>query len=384
MSKKISLKNLYIFTFILWFSTEILFNTTLKTIFDVEINKVNNVVNWLIFALLMLQIVFFQTYNKREVIIIVGITLPIVIATILSGSKQILSAWMFIVAAKNNKYDKIINTAYKILLIMLPMIIFLQFFGIIEDRTMMRGNIQRYSLGFSHPNQLGLRIVQLILCHCYVNRGKLNFRRFLYIILAVIFTIEIPNSQTAYISLMVFLILLFIYKYIENQKQMYMDLYMKSLMVGVLLLNLLSILFSYIDVNKYVILSQLNNWMSARFSWCHKVWQIHGVSFWGQKVYVFADEVKSVGMSGRLWLDNSYASILLRYGILVFLIFSISYLYLLKNMAVRKEYVLVIILFLYSLYGIMENGLYMVTQNIFLIAFSDLLFRKTDMRGLKE
>jgi hypothetical protein len=53
-------------------------------------------------------------------------------------------------------------------------------------------------------------------------------------------------------------------------------------------------------------------------------------------------------------------------------------------MAVRKEYVLVIILFLYSLYGIMENGLYMVTQNIFLIAFSDLLFRKTDMRGLKE
>ena len=165
---------------------------------------------------------------------------------------------------------------------------------------------------------------------------------------------------------------------------MYMDLYMKSLMVGVLLLNLLSILFSYIDVNKYVILSQLNNWMSARFSWCHKVWQIHGVSFWGQKVYVFADEVKSVGMSGRLWLDNSYASILLRYGILVFLIFSISYLYLLKNMAVRKEYVLVIILFLYSLYGIMENGLYMVTQNIFLIAFSDLLFRKTDMRGLKE
>lgn len=384
MSKKICLKNFYIFTFILWYSTEILFNTTLKTIFGVEINKVNNVVNWLIFALLMLQIVFFQTYNKREIIITVGITLPIVIATILSGSKQILSAWMFIVAAKNNKLDKIIDTAYKILLIMIPMIIFLQLFGIIDDYTMMRGNIQRYSLGFSHPNQLGLRVVQLILCHCYVNRDKLNFRRFSYIFLIVIFIIKIPNSQTAYISLMVFLILLFIYKYIENQRQLYMNLYMKSLMVGVLLLNLLSIFFSYIDVNKYVILSQLNNWMSARFSWCHKVWQIHGVSFWGQKVYVFADEVKSLGMSGRLWLDNSYASILLRYGILVFLIFSISYLYLLKNMVVRKEYVLVIILFLYSLYGIMENGLYMVTHNIFLIAFSDLLFRKTDMRGLRE
>ena len=68
---------------------------------------------------------FFQSYKKRELVMIVVITLPIVCATVLSGSKSILSAWMFIVAAKNIDLDKVVRAAYKILLFMVPMIAFL-------------------------------------------------------------------------------------------------------------------------------------------------------------------------------------------------------------------------------------------------------------------
>ena len=43
----------------------------------------------------------------------------------------------------------------------------------------------------------------------------------------------------------------------------------------------------------------------------------------------------------------------------------------------QQEGMLAIILFLYALYGVMENGLYQITHNIFLIAFSNLLYGKS-------
>lgn len=378
MYKSMHAKNLFIFIFILWYSTEIVFNTTIQSIWGFPVEVISNVVSWIIFILLMIQILLFQSYKRRELLTIMVFAIPIIVATMTSGKRSLLSALMFIVAAKNYDFSKIIRVAYKIILVMLPIIFFLCIFGFIDDHTTMRGNIVRYSLGLSHPNQLGLRIFQLTVCHCYVNRYKLGVWNYIYIFLAILFTIAIPNAQTAYISLIVLLLLLLVYRYIDRYQPLLMKLYTRVILVVALLLNVFSIFFSYIDVNRNSFLSWLNRWMSFRFSLCHRVWMLFGVSFWGQRVYISEEERKLVGITNRLWLDNAYVSILLRYGILVFLITSCAYLCLLKNLAVRKEYVLFIILFLYSLYGIMENGLYMLTHNIFLLAFSDLLYHKMD------
>ena len=383
MYKKIFSEKFYIFIFVLWYSTEIIFSTTLKTIMGISAGKISNAVSWLIFILLMLQIVLCQSYKKRELVIIIGVTLPLIVATVLSGDRTLLSTWMFIVAAKNNDLEKVIHIAYRILLIMIPMVILFRTLGVIGERTMLRGNYRRFSLGFAHPNQLGLRIFQLILCNCYVNRNKLSVLNYCYIIFAIIFTITVPNSQTAYISMIVFLIFLLIYKCIEKQKQIFIKLYTVALLIGAILLNVLSIIFSYIDVNRNTILSQLDKWMSGRFSWGHKVWQIYGTSFFGQKIYVYEEEVRLIGLISRLWLDNAYLSILLKYGIPIFLVFSSSYIFLVRRMIVQKNHILVIIFFLYALYGTMETGLYMVTHNIFLISFADLLYQKTNTKEIE-
>ena len=107
--------NFYMLIFFIWYSTEIIFNTTLKSIVGVPIKTVSDLVNWLIFAMLMVQIMFFQSYKKRELVMIVVITLPIVCATVLSGSKSILSAWMFIIAARDVDESNFVATAGNVL-----------------------------------------------------------------------------------------------------------------------------------------------------------------------------------------------------------------------------------------------------------------------------
>ena len=377
MHKTIKLNNFFIYIFIIWYSTEILYNSTLKKILGLSIDKLSDIVTWLVFGLLLVQILFLQTYTKRELFIIAGITFPIVIATVLSGQRTMLSAWMFIVAAKNVEFKQIIYTAYKILLIMIPMIILLCLVGVIDNRVLMRGSVRRFSLGFSHPNQLGLRIFQLVACHCYVYKDKMREWNYLFILLATFFLIWIPNSQAAYITMGSLLFILLLYRYIVSKKSMYIELFKKCILLGTFCLSVFSIVFSGIDINKYYILARLDSWLSSRFSVCHKVWSLYGVSFFGQRIYVTEDERKLVGIQSPLWLDNAYVSILLRYGILVFLIFFISYLYLIKVVELQQNDVLMIILFLYALYGTIETGLYMITHNIFLIAFSALLYGKS-------
>ncbi len=288
-----------------------------------------------------------------------------------------MSAWMFIVAAKNVEFKQIIHTAYKILLIMIPIIFLLCLAGIIDNRILMRGSVRRYSLGFSHPNQLGLRTFQLAACHCYVDKDKLGKWNYVIIFLLTVFLVRIPNSQAAYITMGMFLFMLLTYKYIVRNKAMYIDLFKKCMLFGTFCLSLFSVIFSGINTNKYYILAKLDSWLSSRFSVCHKVWSLYGVSFFGQRIYVTEDERRLVGIKNPLWLDNAYVSILLRYGILVFLIFCFGYLYLIKIVEMQKDDVLMIILFLYALYGTIETGLYMITHNIFLIAFSVLIYGKS-------
>ena len=383
MHKTIKLKNFFIYIFILWYSTEIIYNSTLESIMGISVEKISDVVTWLVFALLMFQIVFFQSYKKRELIIIAAITIPVVIATVLSGQRTMMSAWMFVVASKNVELDDVIRTAYKILLVMLPMIMLLCLLGFIENRVLMRGSVHRYSFGFSHPNQLGLRVFQLMACHCYVHKNNLRKINYFYIFLATLFLIEVPNSQAAYITMGALLFMLLLYKYLMDKKPEYMKLYEKGILYGAFCLNLFSIIFSGINVNSNYFLARFNSWLSSRFSVCHKVWMMYGVSFFGQKIYVTEEERKLVGIKNSMWLDNAYVSILLRYGILVFLIFSICYLYLIKVVEMQKDDILVIILFLYALYGTIETGLYMITHNIFLITFSILLYRKS-LQGRRQ
>ena len=377
MGRKIKLRSIYIYIFILWYSTEILFNSALDNILGVSVDNISNLISWLIFGLLMFQIVFSQSYTKNELIIIMIVTLPIVIATLLSGNRLMLSTWMFIVAAKDIDLDKTIFTAYKVLLIMIPLVVLLCLLGVIENAILMRGSVQRFSLGFIHPNLLGLRIFQLIICHCYVHRNRLGKLNYIFIFLTVLFLIRVPNSKTAYIVTAILLFMLLLYTFVRKLTSEYMIIFEKSLLFGSFCCVFFSILLSYIDVNRYSVLKRMDKWMSSRFSLCHGVWQLYGVSPLGQKIYITENERKLVGMKTRLYLDNAYVSILLRYGILVFLIFAGGYLCLTKVMIIQKEYVLAIILFLYALYGVMESGLYMLTHNVFLITFSTLLYRKS-------
>lgn len=373
----IVLNDTYIyFVFALWYITEIIFNTSAKTIFGIDMQIINNSMSYVMFILLMVQILFFQKYDFKTLVRIFVITGFMMISVILSGNKYLFATWMFIVAAQNIDMDRVMRLARNILIVLILSVMILCYMGILEDVIMYRGSLIRHSLGFLHCNQLGLRVFQLVLCILYLNRNKIKMRHLLMIAFAAYFCYRVPNSQTATIVLMVLFVLMVIYSLLDLKFEHRKSLYSMMLIPGAVFVNAISVIFSIFDLSANRLFVLIDQALSIRFTSCHRIFIMYGVTLFGNTIYVTEMERKIVGITTRLWLDNAYMFMLLRYGAVTFILFSILYIAGMIYYKRLNENFIVIIMFLYAVYGIMETGMIMMQHNVFLLALGMPLYYK--------
>ena len=135
-----------------------------------------------------------------------------------------------------------------------------------------------------------------------------------------------------------------------------------------------SITMSLINVKRITLLSKLDKLLSLRFSNCYRTIKYFGIHLTGTNVNLYS---KKMGLIyAKFYLDTAYTSILVRYGVIVYIVFSALYIYAMIYWYKKRNYMIVIIFGVYAMYGIMENTLYSLTQNIFLLAIAYPLYNK--------
>ena len=110
---------------ILWFGCEVLVYSKVRSIAWWKVSDINIYTTIIVLVLLVLQMLFFQNYAYYEVIIIIAISIIVCISTVKSGRNEIMSTWLFVIAAKNIDFDKIVFISYLVLLILSCIIIYL-------------------------------------------------------------------------------------------------------------------------------------------------------------------------------------------------------------------------------------------------------------------
>ncbi len=368
-------KNNYIyFVLIFWLICEVLFNSTMDKILFWDSKALNNAMSYIILALLMLQIIFFQKYQRNELMLIFLITLPIIYATINADHYNMMSTWIFAVASKDIDFDKLMKQAYISQLIMVLVVFYLFFTGSITEATMYRNSVLRHSFGFMHPNQLGIRVFLIVVCRCYTRRKNINFYDVILTFLAGLFVYVVPNSKTSYYSLFMLGCIMIIHLL----SRMGVKAFARASSIAVwlaLICNVGSVFLSIIDVNKYPWLRWFDLRMSRRFSMCHRTMQLYGITVWGQDVHTILKR-HIIGKHYTLYLDNSYMSILLRYGIVVYVLFSLLYLFAMVYLKRANQIMLLEIMCLFAIYGVMENNFFSMSQNLFLLALSYPIYQR--------
>ena len=355
----------YIFTF--WFATEILLSVNLQNVAGISMNLLTQFQAVLTLALLIVQIAWFQNYTKQEFWYIAGISVLLAIAMMMSGIRSLFSAWLFIVASQNTEFDEIVRFAYIILLVTLLAVILFYFSGMIPDPRYHRGNHLRPSFGFPHPNTFGARLFQLVAFHCYLRRNRLRWWDRVLTLALAFFAYAVPNSQAATVGILfIFIVMLGIHLRIK------LPVWWSVAFAACI--PVASIALSWMDVRAYPLLSRIDRMLSSRFSSVHTVWQRYGVTLFGNRIYVTPQERALVGLKQSLWLDNAYGYILLRYGVVVFLLFVAGYLYTIYWYEKHSYSVLAGVLLVYALYGVEESYLQMLSYNVFLLAMAPALY----------
>lgn len=351
-------------------------NNLLIYIFNTTKIDVNRYVDITVLVCIVTLIVFLQKYTKKEMAIILLLMVPIAVATYNSQNNQLVPMMLFIVGAKYADFDKVINIYFYILLISICIVITLCFMGILPDYIINRGGIIRHSWGFEHPNRFGMLIFQLMACFCYIDRDN-NYKGFKYLLLvsAFWFVYRVPNSQTAYICILLLLLLVVIQniydKYSFRKKRI---IYLMAILS--VAFNVITVISSFYNPKSNSIYNKIDIFLSHRFLYCYKMYKYYGVSWWGQRIQTLVKDTKYVGVYRQWYLDNAYISILLRFGIIVYLIISIYWSISIFYNVKYGNYVMVAILFTYSIYGIMTTGFYNMSYNVFLIAMAYPIYQK--------
>lgn len=361
-------KSLFMPAFFLWFLSELIaMDTTLYEIAGNGVLAVSHVVEYIVLFLLLIQCVFYQQYSWRQLICLAVLAVPILPASIVSKDLRFATLLLLIAASKNTEFDEIVRCTYYMLLCMIPLIILLCFMGVLPDHTtsaLYRGVKTRYSLGFSLPNRLGFRIFQLFSCHFYLRRKDFRFRDWIYGIAAILFIYLVPNFLTSCYCIGLLLALALVDRMMEKYGVRMLSFYRNALIFIALLSNGMSLFLTW-NGAKHGIWAYVDGWISYRFSFCHEALLKYGISLFG----------KNIAGSSDMLLDNGYVTILLRFGVAVYLFISISLLIQLVY-SKKRDSALFLLLVVLAVDGISQEIIFRASYNVFLLALGDILYEK--------
>jgi len=366
------------------FLTQRIFRSTMLN-YSVEEGMYMSLMHYLFLLpvlLLAVKVLFFQDVFHSSLMRSVPfwiVSALLAVSTWISRDITIFSVWIFVVAAPDTNFDSTVRiTLYCEAALTLAIVLF-STAGPIPTQTFYSSGVgphpfTRYSLGFVHPNSLGLYTFHIVSCLVYLRRNKPMLPSLLVLIAASVFNFFITNSRTSVMCSILLLLCMIVYRVLSTKKtekrEKAMKIFMRVLIAGSCLIMIFCLLLS---LNYDIPLVQkLDHLLSLRFYYISNVFSAHSITWLGNPPFTIDGP-----------FDNTYMLILLNNGILLYAAVSVLFIYLMIFLTSRKKYAEVILLFVYSCYAMMESNIFSVGKCVFILLFSVLLFTEPQEKKME-
>lgn len=355
--------SLFIVTFSFFYYTQLAVITNLSS--------TANIFRGVTFFILFLGL-FFRKYSIREIFLIVMLFLFSLYVSSQSKSIDTLVTLFLIVAMRQIEFRKIVRVDFYTRLISTIAIFILSSIRYIPTLDMYRGSTLRHSFGFYHPNLFGAYILILTLEFIYLGYLKNRNSYRVWVILPVVWFIgKATDDRSVEIALIIFFLLYFLLQ-IPYFKEAPSNFYKAITVVTFTSVSLISLFSSY-EYNPTIgIWTIINKLLSGRPELINTIVKgFYPIRWFGQNTPLLGDSGVIVnGVTKFLYADNSYMSILIKFGICTFLVFTF---WVLKNSFSFLEGKNKLIMFCWLIamlaWGLSENKLILVQFNILLFSY---------------
>lgn len=371
--KKISLYNFIFYISYIMLISNVMFSKV--TFLEPVLNFMQLLALIMMSALIILKN---QKVKKNTFILMLFFTFIIILSYLFSYNSSVkdssLVMMLFILfSAKNMDFDSLIKTDFKIKSALFLIELIFYFLNLTSGSPILyRENTARYSLGFGHPNILAITLVSIILEYFYLKREKLKK---IYLLPLAIFLIIIDLLTDSRSSLM-FLILIFILLLFKSS--LFKFVYNKNIKKIVINSFFIFTFVSFILVLLYSSHTKLglilNTIFSNRLYYISKILDYYHVNLLGQNLILTGKEAISLYGNYTQTLDNCYIYLLIRFGLLSFLLMGYLFKKNFEKAYNEKNTYLIWILFLFMIYGLMEKYTISIFYNVFILYFIKSLY----------
>jgi len=323
-----------------------------------------------IFALLgMSANILFQKWNRREIPYYSAFLLLCILTYLFNKETDVLVLAILILSSKNTniyklaKLDVVTRSVCLCLTLLCYALGFLTGYNMEEPQSYFG---IRYSLGYSHPNNLFTQVFLIVVGIILVNRRRLRTKHYLLLILFnVVFGI-ITYSRTGMTVLTLLIVLVALRNRRITEGIVYKFLAKNSFWICGVFTMIAIYLYNDGNALSYV----MDTLASGRLSFASRIIEEYGIGLWGKDItYVSAVEVAKSG-GEAIVLDSMYPYLLVTYGV----IFTVFFLYLIsrtqKVLLRNNEEILCIVIICFAIYSISQRAFLSVNNNFTIITLS--------------
>lgn len=365
-------------TLLIWTILTILFNyTTLGIALGRDLTMLLYYVNRIALIFLLIKVIFMTKYRSNEIIAILIILGAAFMTYLQSGSIVMLILAAFIVASKDVKIDTTFQKMYKANLVLLCLIVLCALIGILPNKVT-GVTSSRACLGFMHPNNYGAMIISVILLMLYCDWENMKLRHWIIIIGLFGMDVMFPKSKTAYYVIAFAVLLYFASREFSGE-------YIKSILRTILkwvpiVILIATIALTYMYINGYSIAVKLNEMLTTRIYQMSYFWQTYSITLFGQYLNTVSSSAAN-SLNAMHALDNSYLNILLGSGVIIFILFVGSLLYMAVKATRMKNYKIACIVACVFFWGFMETAIYKLEFNAIILLLQTVLYNQNYLLG---
>lgn len=304
-------------------------------------------------------LVSFKMERKKLFLVFVLIILSLLIF-FRFGNGIFLEMVVMILAVQNKKFKRIVKIDLFVKLFIVASLFIFSKCGLTNGifETINRENVIRYSLGFYHPNTLGMYLMMISIEFLYVMQNKKKFRNVLIMIIMSFIIYKVTYSRTCVYCLIGLSLIYIAPQYVEKKTMGLNKKIYKFLSKNIYIIFLISTcLISLLYCEDSATMQKLNELTNNRILYQSYFINHYGISFFGKNIdYIYT-------------LDNGYLKIFLNYGLII----SVLLIHVFRNNIEKtfknKNVLLLGIYVIISFYCLSESYLFYSTYNIFWLYF---------------
>ena len=365
-------------------------------VFEAFLRSTTFVINWnplyhfslkLILIFLVFSKSLFKFVDNIPLYLILGFSSIGFLLAYLQGNHGILlELILFTIALIDIDYKKLITTFTIIISISLFIVFLASQTDIINNLIYTTANNStRISFGIHYPTNFASYILYLCLAWGFIREKRTSYIEILIMFLLAIFVYYFCAARTSTACIILFSLLMLLHKRFQKQPLKKSKNFFANLGVfAVPLCALLSILLSYFYKPNHTLFTKIDSLLSNRLYYGNKALTEYDILLFGQNIKMEGNGGYSIpwcnnydyGKSGYNFIDSSYVSILMRYGLFVFI--CVIILFTLTSYVAKKtkDYVTLAIVSIIAIHCIMEHHMLDFNYNPFMFLLVSSYYNK--------